>query len=294
MRDTGLASITRLSLQETAPREPAPAEPIVKWAGGKRNLRQQLLSLAPETFATYFEPFLGGGAFFFSLAPARAMLGDANRELIQVYEAIRDDPQTVMEELDAMQAHVLDAEFYYATRAAPAASSCFRRAAQFIYLNKTCYNGLYRVNRAGQFNVPFGRYASPPALYQRENLLRVSGLLRQAQLSCGDFADVLERAGKGDFAYLDPPYVPISRTASFTRYTAGAFAEPEQRRLSDVVATLSRRGCRVLLSNSDTPLVRQLYSGYHIDTVYTSRNINSDSRGRQKIAELAIRNYALP
>jgi DNA adenine methylase len=291
-----VASITELALGNSVSPEPARAEPVLKWAGGKRSLRQQLLRLAPRSFSTYFEPFLGGGAVFFALAPKNAVLSDANGELIQVYQAIRDEPALVMAELDAMQAHVLDRTYYYDTRALPPSSlSSAERAARFIYLNKTCYNGLYRVNRSGQFNVPFGRYTNPPTLYNRDNVMRVSELLQHAQLSCNDFATLLERAGPDDFAYLDPPYVPLSITASFTRYTAGAFDESAQRRLAATIEDLSSRGCRVLLSNSDTPLVRELYdvTRYHVDVVYAARNINSVSTGRQKITELAIRNYDL-
>ena len=273
---------------------PSYAEPVVKWAGGKRGLRRELLGLRPNKYSAYFEPFLGGGAFFLALAPARAVLNDANAELIEVYRALRDIPESVMEELDLMQPSVLDEDFYYDLRAtSPGSLPLARRAARLIFLNKTCYNGLYRVNRAGEFNVPFGRYAKPPALYNRANLLRVTELLKQAELKSVDFSAALADAHRGDFAYLDPPYVPLSHTASFTRYTKGAFDEQDQRRLADAVHDLVGRGCNVLLSNSDTSLVRELYSAYWIDVVYAPRNINSDAGGRQKIRELAIHNYRL-
>jgi DNA adenine methylase len=274
------------------------ANPIVKWAGGKRSLRQQLLDLAPPEFSTYFEPFLGGATFFLALASAgpapRAVLNDANCELIQLYEAVHDEPQAVMAALDRHQAHVLDEQFYYQLRDVdPTACGPAERAARFIYLNKTCYNGLYRVNRKGRFNVPFGRYVNPPALYNRQNVLRVARLLKRAELRCGDFAAALADAGSGDFVYLDPPYAPLTQTASFTRYTRGAFDDGDQRRLAQTIHELTERGCRVLLSNSETPLVRGLYEGprYEIEVVYAPRNINSDATSRQKIPELAIRNY---
>lgn len=273
----------------------ASADPVIKWAGGKRSLRVALLALAPPTYSTFYEPFLGGAAFFLALSPQAAVLGDANCELVFLYQAIRDEPRAVMDALDATKDRTLDEEFFYATRAIlPETLSLVDRAARFIYLNKTCYNGLYRVNSRGQFNVPFGRYATRPGLYNRENLLRVSCMLRAATLRCGDFAEVLADAGEGDFVYLDPPYVPLTPTASFTRYTKGNFGLADQQRLAQTVRDLDARGCRVLLSNSDTPLVRELYAGFHLDEVYAPRNINSDPTARHKIRELAIRNYPLP
>jgi DNA adenine methylase len=268
------------------------AEPVIKWAGGKRHLRQQLLRLAPRSYRCFYEPFLGGAAFFLALAPPHAVLGDANQEVMQLYEAIRDDPDAVMVELDRMQPYVLDKAYYYHLRAISSESlTLAQRAARFIYLNKTCYNGLYRVNKAGQFNVPFGRYKTPPRLYDRANLLRVSQLLRRAVLRCADFAHVLADARQEDFIYLDPPYVPLSPTSSFTRYTKDSFAIEDQYRLAKTVRELTDRGCYILLSNSDTPLVRELYAGYYVDEVYAPRNINSDINGRRRIRELAIRNY---
>ncbi|MFN8557595.1 MAG: DNA adenine methylase [Dehalococcoidia bacterium] len=276
------------------------ATAIVKWAGGKRSLRDQLLALAPRRFATYYEPFLGGATYFLSLASRvamrRAVLADANAELMQLYEAVRDMPDAVMAELDVLQPHAADEQFFYRLRATPPDSLApAARAARFIYLNKTCYNGLYRVNRKGQFNVPFGRYPTRPSLYSPENLRRVALLLRRADLRCGDFGETLAGAGPGDFIYLDPPYAPLTPTASFTRYTRGAFGEDDQRRLAATMHDLTARGCKALLSNSETPLIRELYGGgpYRIDVVYAPRNINSDPTRRHKIAELAIRNYDL-
>jgi DNA adenine methylase len=200
-----------------------------------------------------------------------------------------------MSALDDLQPQELsDEDFYYRLREVdPDSCTPHERAARFIYLNKTCYNGLYRVNRKGQFNVPFGRYAIRPGLYNRQNVLHVSNLLRFADLECGDFTAILRHAGSGDFVYLDPPYVPLNQTASFTRYTKGDFGEDDQRRLAQTVHELTERGCQILLSNSETRLTRELYGGhqYHIDVVYAPRNINSDGNSRHKIPELAIRNY---
>jgi DNA adenine methylase len=277
---------------------PEVATPIVKWAGGKRSLRRQLLALIPPQFSNYFEPFMGGASFFLALASVQeithAVVNDANCELVKLYEMVRDHPETLMLELDRLQIYVLDEQFYYVYRNIDLESlSPVQRAARFVYLNKTCYNGLYRVNQRGQFNVPFGRYSSPPSLYNRANMVRVAGILRRAQLDCGDFTESLKSAGTGDFVYLDPPYVPLTTTASFTRYTRGDFDAGDQRRLANTVHDLTERGCKVLLSNSETALVRELYSDarYDITVVYAPRNINSDSNSRQKIAELAIRNY---
>lgn len=270
--------------------DPAP-EPVVKWAGGKRSIRRELLALAPRDLGVYHEPFVGGGVVFFSLAPDRAVLNDANPDLMGLYHALRDSPEAVMRELDRLQPHVLDPDFYYRVRASdPSTQAPPERAARFVYLNKTCYNGLYRVNRRGQFNVPFGRYRRPPRLYDRANLLRVAQLLRRADLLCTDFEEALEGAQKGDFVYLDPPYDPLSETANFTSYTRGSFSEADQRRLARVFQDLDARGCRVLLSNSDTPLIRDLYRGYRITEILAPRNINSDGSGRFRIPELAIRN----
>lgn len=278
--------------QGRIPSPPIKVAPLVKWAGGKRSVLPALLALAPPRFRVYYEPFLGGAAFFLALAPASAVIGDANPELVAMYQAIRDYPHEVMAALDRMQPSVLDAASYYAIRSQdPDSLPPAERAARFIYLNKTCYNGLYRVNRKGQFNVPFGRYLQPPPLYERTNLERVALLLQRSELRCGDFEEMLEDAGADDFVYLDPPYVPLSKTANFTAYTSGAFTEADQRRLAAVVHRLTDRGGRVLLSNSDTPLVRDLYAGYDIREVYVPRNINSNAQGRRKIAELAIRNY---
>lgn len=269
-----------------------PAQPILKWAGGKRALAGELLRLAPARFGTYYEPFLGGGAVFFALGSAPAVIGDANADLIDAYRVVRDDPAGVMAGLDALQPDVLDADFFYTVRSwQPANLPPAQRAARFIFLNKTCYNGLYRVNRRGEFNVPFGRYRQPPQLYQRENLLRAAGLLRRADLRTGDFAGLVAEAGASDFVYLDPPYVPLTPTANFTRYTPGQFRPADQDRLAAVVRDLDARGVFVLLSNSDTPAVRDLYRGFRVTTVYAPRNINSKAGGRQPIAELAIANY---
>jgi DNA adenine methylase len=267
------------------------ALPLLTWAGGKRALLHDLLRYVPATLPRYFEPFAGGATLFFNLAPQRAVLADANAQLISLYEVVRDQPEALIRALDVLQPHVLDAEFYYKLRARPTDTlDPVQRAARLIYLNKTCYNGLYRENRRGQFNVPFGRYHRPPALYNPDNLRAAATVLARATLLCADFEQAVAGAEPGDFVYFDPPYVPLNATASFTRYTRASFGEREQRRLADVFRALAERGCRVLLSNSDTPLVRALYAGFPCEVVRASRNINSRADGRAQIAELLVSN----
>jgi DNA adenine methylase len=267
----------------------------VKWAGGKRSLLSDLIPLAPPSFNRYIEPFLGGASMFLALSPTTALLGDFNPDLVQFYEAVRDDPRAVMCQLDKLQPHVEDAAFYYRTRAGDAATlSAAARAARFLFLNKTGYNGLYRVNKAGAFNVPFGQRPAPPKLYERANLNAVATALRGARLRHGDFEPLLDEAGDGDFVYVDPPYAPLSPTSNFTSYTRESFTELDQRRLADAVHRAAGRGARVLVSNSDAPLIRVLYTQDLVHPIKAHRRINSDPAGRAKITELAIQVFCAP
>ena len=257
-------------------------------------LVDELAKRAPVQFQVYHEPFLGGGAFFFHLYRLgrirRAVLSDINAELIATYEAIRDRVEEVIHLLGEFP---YDRDFYYSLRARdPWQLSPAERAARMIYLNKTGYNGLYRVNRQGRFNVPFGRYKSPK-YYDPENLRAVAIALRGVQLVCASFETVLERATKGDFVYLDPPYVPLSATANFTEYHATGFDLTSHRMLRDVALNLDGRGVYVLVSNSDTQLVRELYNAacFHIDVVWAGRAINCNGRNRGKVSEAIITNY---
>lgn len=268
------------------------ARPFLKWAGGKGQLLPELLTRVPKAFGKYFEPFLGGGALFFALHTSgrldHAYLSDANSKLMDTYRAVRDEVEAVIAKL---RPFVNDKELYYRVRAwrhaelAPA-----RRAARFIYLNKTCYNGLYRENQRGEFNVPFGRYRHPK-ICDADSLWAAAVALRQAELKCHDFEKVLDLAEAGDFVYLDPPYDPLSATSSFTSYHGEGFGPDEQRRLAHTFQELDRRGVYVMLSNSDTRLIRALYRRHVVEKVQAARPINSKAARRGKITELIVRNY---
>src|SRR5580658_4291008 len=259
-------------------------KPFLKLAGGKRQLLPSLLEHAPSSRSTYFEPFIGGGAFFFALRPWRAVLADVNERLIRTYRGVRDDVEAVIR---LLRSYPHDSAFFYRFREeAVDSGSDAEVAAWFIYLNKTGYNGLYRVNRENRFNVPFGRYVNP-AICDKSTLRACAAALRDVELLVEDFEAVAERAKPGDFVYFDPPYVPLSATSSFTSYTSGGFGLPEQTRLRDVAKRLKQRGVHVLLSNSSAPFIRDLYGeGFEIEEVSAMRFVNSRSSARGAIAEL--------
>jgi DNA adenine methylase len=269
-----------------------PAGPILKWAGGKGKLLDALTSRMPARFGSYFEPFLGGGAMFFRLAPRRAVLADCNEDLMNVYRCVAWKVDAVIQRLEVHhRAH--DKDHYYAVRerwnAGAHSQTSLERAAAFLYLNKTCYNGLFRVNQKGHFNVPMGRY-DQPRICDPGHLRAASQLLRRAELQTGHFADQVAEAAAGDFVYFDPPYDPVSRTASFTSYTAASFGPDAQRELAAAVRALTRRGVHVMVSNSDTPFIRQLYRGFDIEQVAVARAINSRASARGAVNELIITN----
>lgn len=266
------------------------AGPFLKWAGGKNSLLSQFTPLLPPvgSYKRYFEPFLGGGAVFFSLQPEHAYLTDLNHELIEVYRIVRDDVERLIE---ALHRHYNDHDYFYRVRAwSPADLSPVERAARFIFLNRTCYNGLYRVNRAGQFNVPFGRYANP-TICDEPTLRTASAALQNAHLAELDFERATEHAQQGDLIYFDPPYHPLSLTSSFTSYTSSGFAAAEQMRLAELFCALDKRGCYLMLSNSTAPLIRRLYDGFHVHEVDARRAINSNGDGRGVIKEYLITNF---
>ena len=274
--------------------QPREAVPFVKWVGGKGRLLSQLRPLLPQGVERmrHVEPFVGGGALFFARRPSRALLTDINPSLIGAYTAVRDDVKGVIEALRRLSAEHSKTRYYEVRERynRSAHASCSKRAAMFIYLNKTCFNGLHRVNRKGEFNVPVGAYKNPRIL--NEEVLRLaSEALRGARLRCGSYESLLEDAKPGDFVYFDPPYEPVSRTASFTAYARDGFSRADQARLRDVYSALSRRGCKLMLSNSDVPFIRELYAAFDVTSVAAPRAINCDATKRGKVAEIVVRNY---
>lgn len=280
--------VTKAAKEELVLELPA-ARPFLKWVGGKGQLLGQLRPLLPEVFGRYFEPFVGGAALFFAMRPGRASLRDVNDELIDCYRAIRDHVDDVIE---ALGAHHYDREHFYRVRdLEPKRLSLVERAARTIFLNKTGFNGLYRVNRSGKFNVPFGRHKNP-SLGDPNELKACSLALRGVELIATDFTRIEADTQPGDFVYFDPPYFPLSATSDFTTYAAGGFGVQDQKRLAELFAALTRKGVYAMLSNSSAPEVRSLYAKYRITEVLASRNVNARTSGRGKVAELVIRNYA--
>jgi DNA adenine methylase len=269
----------------------AAVRPFLKWAGGKGQLLEQMGPLLPRDFGRYFEPFLGGAALFFHLRPPKAALTDVNGELIDCYLAVRDHVEDL---IGALEKHTYEETHYYRVREQdPAALELPERAARTIYLNKTGFNGLYRVNRSGRFNVPFGRYVNPGFAHPDsfDNLRACARALRGVELEVRDFGEVARRARRGDFVYFDPPYVPLSSTSDFTAYVPGGFGPADQERLAKVFDRLVAKGVHVMLSNSDTPVVRSLYERFRIDRVLASRNVNSKITKRGKVGEVVVRSF---
>jgi len=254
--------------------------PVLKWAGGKSQLLDRLLPLVPKSYGRYIEPFIGGGALFFAVAPRDAVLSDSSPELIAFYTAIRDDVEAV---IDAVRQWATDEETYYRVRGLdPGTLEAAVRAARMLYLNRTCFNGLYRVNRRGQFNVPYGAYTNPKTCYAPA-LRDASHALRAATILCDDYLVVLRRYAKpGDFIFLDPPYVPVGPCSDFKRYTKDQFHERDHRDLATEVGRLQEIGCNVVLTNSNHPLTHELYDskGYNLTIAATRRNINSNGDKR--------------
>lgn len=261
-------------------------KPIIKWVGGKTKLLPELISRLPERFERYYEPFAGGAALFFHLSPKNAVLGDLNQDLIAMYQALADGIDNVINELEYHNLAHCEA-YYYKTRTRwnIERSTSTDRAAMFIYLNKTCFNGLWRVNRAGAFNASFGRYTDPPICVP-EALRAASTLLGQATLRYANYRITAGDADRGDFVYFDPPY-----DANFTSYTADGFGSEHQRELAETARMLVSRGCHVMLSNSDTSFIRSLYEDFQIDQVKCARSINSNATKRGQVDEVIIRSY---
>ena len=266
--------------------------PIVKWVGGKRQLMHELLKNMPKSYNRYFEPFVGGGALFFELHPDNAYISDQNEELMNLYSTVRDSVDELIIDLNK---HKITKEYFLKIRNMDRTSkyeklSNIEKASRFIYLNRTCFNGLYRVNSKGQFNVPFGNYENP-RIVDEINLRNCSKLLKQTEIKCADFSDILTKVEKGDFVYLDPPYAPLSKTSSFTSYTKDGFDVDMQFKLKELCDELDNIGVSFLLSNSDTEFINKLYTKYTIKKIWASRAVNADANGRGKITEVLVKNY---
>lgn len=269
--------------------------PIVKWVGGKRQLLDEIKPLLPKRITNYCEPFMGGGAVLFSIQPKKAMVNDLNGDLITLYEVVRDDVETLIE---LLKKHENTEEHFYSIRDWDRDKEAYKnmskveKASRILYLNKTCYNGLFRVNSSGEFNAPFGHYKNPNIV--NEPVLRaVSKYFNESEIEFynEDFEETLKKVKKGGFVYLDPPYDPVSDTANFTGYNKGGFDRNEQVRLKNCCDDLNKRGVKFMLSNSATDFIKELYKDYNIHIVKAKRAINSDATKRGEIEEVLITNY---
>ena len=272
-------------------------KPFVKWAGGKRQIIDKLKKYVPDEFDTYYEPFIGGGALLFELSPKKAVINDSNEELMNVYECLCDEEKfkKMCSVLNHYETEHSEA-FYYDIRNKDRNKnsynrlSCYTKAARTIYLNKACFNGLYRVNSKNEFNVPFGKKLKVNT-YDGGNLITVSNYLtmNDIEILCVDFENAVKSAKKGDFVYFDPPY--DSDTSTFNSYTEDGFGKEEQRRLAKVFKELDAKGVYVMLSNHNTSLVNELYKDYHIHLIEAKRSINANGKKRGKVEEVIITNY---
>lgn len=272
--------------------------PVVKWVGGKRQLLPEIKKYSPKKYNTYFEPFVGGGAVLFELQPKNAIVNDINKELINLYSVIQNNVDDLIEKLSDTESYSNTSDCYYRVRELYREPQKYNkmtgvdRAARILYLNKTCYNGLYRVNSMGEFNSPFGSYKNPNII-NSITLKAVSKYFNESNIKFlnGDFEKTVKTAKKDDFVYFDPPYAPISKTSNFTGYNENGFGENEQIRLKELCDTLDKKGVKFLLSNSDCEFIRELYKDYNIVTIKAKRTINSNANNRGAISEVLIRNY---
>ena len=275
------------------------AKPFVKWAGGKRQLVQTLSKNVPKKYSTYYEPFLGGGAFLFHILgqnpSRRCIVSDTNADLIKTYITIRDDPDRIISMLNKhAREYDNDHPGYYARIRSSTPRSDAAKASRLIFLNRTCFNGLYRVNKQGKFNVPIGSCAHPVA--NIKNIRAVSSILRSSKIKirCTDFETAVSGAKKGDFIYFDPPYKPVSQTASFTSYSSDNFGDDELKRLATLCKNLTKKGCYVMTTNSNLPGIRKLFGrGWRASRVSVNRPINSDASKRTGHKELLLKNYVV-
>jgi len=268
--------------------------PFLKWVGGKRQLMPAINVLLPKNYTHYYEPFIGGGALLFDLQPKNAVINDFNQELINVYQTVKDNPEELITDL---KTHKNESDYFYVLRALDREDgfnelSNIKKASRIIYLNKTCYNGLYRVNNSGEFNSPFGRYKNPN-IVNEITIRAVSKYLNNSDITIvnKDFEEALKDIKKGSFVYFDPPYHPVSDSSNFTGYVQGGFDMFEQVRLRDLCDKLNKNGVKFLLSNSATQFIEDLYKDYEISYVKANRSINSNATKRGEIDEVLIRNY---
>lgn len=291
------AIINRMAKVTTRVSQKVP-KPFLKWVGGKGRLLDQLLPLFPKTFEAYYEPFFGGGAVFFALAPVTGQINDVNKALMSAYVNVRDDVEEVIDGLRKIENEYISLDkdkrqdYYYKRREEynNEEPTSLSKTVLLIFLNKTCFNGLYRENRKGGFNVPHGSYANP-TICDETTLRCTSKALRYVKVTSGPFADAVKDAKDGDFVYFDPPYYPINPTSSFTSYSIDDFLDDDQRQLKTVIDDLTRRGVKVALSNSDTPFIRDLYKDYRQEFVMAGRAINSVGSKRGKVSEIVVLNY---
>lgn len=274
------------------------AKPFVKWLGGKTKLLPQLAALQPKDYQKYYEPFVGGGALFFSIEPPQAVINDLNPHLINLYVQVRDNLDKMLFKLgELIDIYTeLDEEakgaFYYVIRDEfnQRTDDDAWGAALFLFLNKTCYNGVYRENTDRKFNVPFGRRKTT-TFHELENIKRASEMLKYTNIFNGGYEDAVSTAEEGDFIYFDPPYVPLSATSNFTQYTGSSFGANEHIKLKEIFEELDSRGCLLMMSNSDTDMVKELYGKFKKTAVLADRTVNCKSQGRGRITELVITNY---
>jgi len=275
------------------------ARPFVKWVGGKAKLVSQLLQHFPDEYNDYYEPFAGGGALFFAITPKTAHISDLNTVLISAYKRIQSDVEGLIEELRQLEVQYKSLEtleekreLYLEKRAQynVLENTSPEKVALLIFLNKTCFNGMYRENSKGGFNVPFGKHPNP-TICDEANLRSVSAALKETTIALAPYQEAVKSAKAGDFIYFDPPYHPLNATSSFTSYHADGFSAKDQEELRDTFKQLSERGCKVMLSNSDSEFINELYKEFNVHKIYAARSINSNGAGRGKIQEVLVTNY---
>ena len=270
-------------------KELSDAKPFLKWAGGKGRLLDKVSKFFPGNYNRYFEPFIGGGAIFFYLNPKKAIINDLNSELINLYNIIKKKPEELMKGLDKLQTKVNNKDFFLEMRSKKLKKE-LEQAVRMVFLNRTCYNGMYRVNSKGEFNVPFGDMGTPK-LYEKKNIIACSHILKKTTILNGDYKKLNIRIRKRDFVYLDPPYVPLSETAHFTSYTSEKFGKEQQLELLEFCEKIDRKGGLFMLSNSYNEFTEKLYQNFNINTIKAARSVAAKSESRAEIKEIVVTNY---